>query len=147
MNFLRTHIAFTVLLEFPLMVSNAYVVRSCGKIDNSTIILHGTHFFVLLLIPLLLACIFGLEDVSIWAVLAASVLLPLYEYGMVYMKLANQPYNFEISVVGKLGSDVAEGGVLLVYLGTIGWGMWCVLFGLLPFILCFAIYKCCRTFC
>ena len=67
-------------------------------------------------------------------------------YVPVYLKLADKPYDFRLDV-GKLGVNHPT-AIFWVYIGTIGWGVWCAAFGVLGLaLICsipFCIYKRCR---
>ena len=137
------------MFEMAMLISNAYVIRSCGQIETWTIVLHLLYFFNLFLVLILdtVHDFVGSEDddedddeddnrcirVSIKAVLC--FLLPFVMYAPVYWALADKPTDFNVDVIKKLGSHTVSGSESLVYIGTIGWGIWCAILGVIGLII------------
>jgi len=120
--------------EMPLLISNAYVVRSCGRIETWSIVLHLSYFFHLFLVLILDTVHDFVENeddercirISIVIIKTfLSVLLPFVMYAPVYWALADKPTDYNLDVIKKLGPHTVFGSECLVYIGTIGWGMWC----------------------
>ena len=146
-------LALTFLIEMPMMVSDAYVVKSCGRMEAWSLALHvsyiGHLWLTWILDCIFLICIdeFGCGKFIIFILL--SFLIPPVMYVPVYLKLGDKAYDFQLDISKIQGdsTDIARFiRILLIHLGTIGWGSWCVAFaviGIALIVLVFCVFFSC----
>ena len=128
--------------EIPLLISNAYVVRSCGRIETWTIVLHLSyilHLFLVLVLDTVHEFVENEDDdnrcIRVGIKTFLCFLLPFVMYAPVYWALADEPIDFNVDVIKKLGPHTVSGSESLVYIGTIGWGIWCAILGVIGLII------------
>ena len=146
-------LALTFLIEMPMMVSDAYVVNSCGRMEAWSLALHvsyiGHLWLTWILDCIFLICIdeFGCGKFIIFILL--SFLIPPVMYVPVYLKLGDKAYDFQLDISKIQGdsTDIARFiRILLIHIGTIGWGSWCVAFaviGIALIVLVFCVFCSC----
>ena len=115
-------------IEMPLMVSDAHVVKMCGKVDNLTLGLH-VMYFVHVCIQLTSGSYYDYfvnKDVDLKGLcgrIVGAVVATICLYVPVYLAFADKPYDFKMDV-GKIDSENVPAAHFLVGLGTVGWGFW-----------------------
>ena len=145
-------LALVFFLEIPMMISNAFVVNSCGRVEAWTLSLHIGyigHLWLALIMDSIYVklntekCGFVKFVISFMLIF----MLPVVMYVPIYLKLGEKAYDFHLDIK-KVGGDSTIFGRLvrnlLIHIGTIGWGFWCV--GFLACVVGFfyGIYRCSR---
>ena len=143
-------------IEMPMIISDAFVVTSCGKVETWTLALHISyigHMWLAWIFDSLHVRFKGSGSSSrlfIYTIL--SFFLPVVMYVPVYLKLGDKAYDFHLDTnkIGGGSTDIERFiRTLLIYFGTIGWGFWCAAFafigvGLLA-VICICCYSCSRS--
>ena len=137
-------LAMIFFIEMPLMVSDAYVVKTCGKVDNLTLGLHVTYFVN--------TCIqltsgphydyFANKDINLKGLcgrIVGAVVVAICLYVPVYLAFADKPYDFKMDVK-KIDSESFPAAHFLVGLGTVGWGFWVVVLSIIALAI---VLSCC----
>ena len=104
-------------IEMPMMISDAIVVKSCGRVEAWTLALHISYI--------------GHMWLALFKHIILSFFLPVVMYVPVYFLLGDKAYDFQLDItkIGGGSTDIERFiRTLLVYFGTIGWGFWCSAF-------------------
>ena len=147
-------LAIVFFLEIPLMISNAFVVNSCGRVEAWTLSLqigYIGHLWLALVMDTIYVKI-NAENCGFAKVVKGfllSFILPVLMYVPIYLKLGKKAYDFHLDIKKIGGESTTDARLvrnLLIYIGTIGWGLWCVGFlicvvGFLCY-LCYCSHKC-----
>ena len=145
-------LALVFFLEIPMMISNAFVVNSCGRVEAWTLSLHIGYIGHLWLALIMDSIYVKLNTEKCGFVkfvirFMLIFMLPVVMYVPIYLKLGEKAYDFHLDIK-KVGGDSTIFGRLvrnlLIHIGTIGWGFWCV--GFLACVVGFfyGIYRCSR---
>ena len=147
-------LAIVFFLEIPLMISNAFVVNSCGRVEAWTLSLqigYIGHLWLALIMDTIYVKM-NAENCGFVKVVKGfllSFILPVLMYVPIYLKLGKKAYDFHLDIKKIGGESTTDARLvrnLLIYIGTIGWGLWCVGFlicvvGFLCY-LCYCSHKC-----
>ena len=147
-------LAIVFFLEIPMMMSNAFVVNSCGRVEAWTLSLqigYIGHLWLALVMDTIYVKI-NAENCGFAKVVKGfllSFILPVLMYVPIYLKLGKKAYDFHLDIKKIGGESTTDARLvrnLLIYIGTIGWGLWCVGFlicvvGFLCY-LCYCCHKC-----
>ena len=147
-------LAIVFFLEIPMMISNAFVVNSCGRVEAWTLSLqigYIGHLWLALVMDTIYVKI-NAENCGFAKVVKGfllSFILPVLMYVPIYLKLGKKAYDFHLDIKKIGGESTTDARLvrnLLIYIGTIGWGLWCVGFlicvvGFLCY-LCYCCHKC-----
>ena len=147
-------LAIVFFLEIPMMISNAFVVNSCGRVEAWTLSLqigYIGHLWLALIMDTIYVKI-NAENCGFVKVVKGfllSFILPVLMYVPIYLKLGKKAYDFHLDIKKIGGESTTDARLvrnLLIYIGTIGWGLWCVGFlicvvGFLCY-LCYCSHKC-----
>ena len=147
-------LAIVFFLEIPLMISNAFVVNSCGRVEAWTLSLqigYIGHLWLALIMDTIYVKM-NAENCGFVKVVKGfllSFILPVLMYVPIYLKLGKKAYDFHLDIKKIGGESTTDARLvrnLLIYIGTIGWGLWCVgflicLVGFLCY-LCYCSHKC-----
>ena len=122
-------------IEMPMMISDVFVVKSCGRVETWTLALHISYIGQMWLGWILDSLHVKFKGSGSWCRLFIHIILsfflPVVMYVPVYLTLGDKAYDFhlDISKIGGGSTDIERFiRTLLVYFGTIGWGFWCVAF-------------------
>ena len=141
-------LAIKFLTEMPMMVSDAYVVKSCGRVEAWTLTLHISYIAHLWL-TWILDCIIakwvcdGFGWCKFFIFITLSFVIPPVMYVPVYLKLADKAYDFQLDISKIHGDSTGIARfirILLIHFGTIGWGIWCATFAAIPIGLFYIFY-------
>ena len=137
-------------IEMPMMISDAFVVKSCGRVEAWTLALHISYVGHMWLAWIFDSLHIKFKGSGSWSRLFIHIILcfflPVVMYVPVYLKLGDKAYDFQldISKIGGGSTDIERFiRTLLIYFGTIGWGFWCSVFALIGIGLLGAICICC----
>ena len=123
-------LAMAFFIEMPLMVSDAYVVKTCGEVDNLTLALH-VMYFVHMCIQFTSGCYYDyfvnkyINLKGLCGRIFGAVFVAICLYVPVYLKFADKAYDFKMDVK-KIDSENVPAAHFLVGLGTVGWRFWVV---------------------
>ena len=122
-------------IEMPMMISDAFVVKSCGRVEVWTLALHISYIGHMWLAWIFDSLHIKLKGGGSWCRLfihtILSFFLPVVMYVPVYLTLGDKAYDFQLDIrkIGGGSTDIERFiRTLLIYFGTIGWGFWCSAF-------------------
>ena len=142
-------LAIVFFLEIPMMISNAFVVNSCGRVEALTLSLHIGYIGHLWLALIMDTIYMKLNAencgfLKFFKGFLLSFILPVVMYVPIYLKLGERAYVFHLDIKKIGGESTTIGRLvrnLLIYIGTIGWGVWCA--GFLVCVVGFLYCLCC----
>ena len=131
-------------IEMPMMVSYAYVIKSCGTVEGWGLtlnIFYIGHLWLALIMNSAIVKLVVHGRKWYWKFLHDIFLpffLPVVMYVPIHLKLSDRAYDFRLDAnkISGSSSNVSTWiPIFLIYYGTIGWGVWCAFFAVFGIIL------------